>query len=1379
MDLPAPEEGLWKKPVIPLSKERLSRLSLGARLRATPLSQIPMRKLDECPHSSASGGAMPCSPPMTAFPQNNLCLRDHRDSSNFQTDIAQSAADVAATANLDCQDAIGRGSEKESTTNNALAAPSLNHDRPAGGDTGPIHAGRNGGARPLRDALQSHIQLSPPRHLSPGRDQGAAPGTSWMPSSPEQAPAVSLSRERPEKGVNAVRGISLEQQANQWNSRLLAETHRGNTCIDTAKPGSEVLTTSGAKPGPVQDDNMQNSCRLPTLNSDVGSRRGNGFCSGDDLLRQACKSTGPSPPQTHCQSPEEQLISAGRDSAQGSPGFCESPTQTFQQDAHCESDQDRKGRSARTFQDNVSEEQIERSGRSAESVLDSGPKNGDKGGGRSGTAACSFEDDGLDDGDGAFQLTGPDASTLPAISGTSQEQRSLVDSGPVSCLRAPDALKSGDGGLMGAGEALSGVQPAVPATRPSNLQQGGWRPRRNTAFLPEPSRDRLAAFDLLDDVPDLGPPPPTAMLPQWGPTNTGGTSSLTARVPLWGRTNTGGTAPSASSPPKQNISARLTCRHFPQPGSGGTSPGKSNFPNQAQLGKINLPKEAQPGSDDPLRRLGPGWRDSDSAPREGSRVRLFANAACTASRFVPPRPAGRTFSADGPSGGLPGLRRNHTGDSASRTTGSLLGRQSRATGPADTSTWGILPVDAGPAGDLSPDLSRPPTNITADPGLPEHLAQDALLSSDLDPGECIDGVSNAEASIPRGRTGTLSLPGDFRHVRGPLARRRVPSTLPWRSRRAAELPSKMPWDAVANASEQREKIRDSPQLPLVGRGYPAHGSPAVRRPQKAARPGKASTARAKRTLRRVYEDNEEATDDRQRVCGSLGSDDEDLLRDVSNIMQHPRPPSGRSKAIPTTKPEVQSFRHATSQSPRETGPQKSTTQSPKKDATCMLYTARGGRPGRAAPAPRGPAGVPSEAGPLWVPEEPSDSSGTDMGFRSHAARRRGMSASPTIPDSDTDDASPQRSPIAGPAGDPTGGGSPGEEGHGTGVPPSRAPLKRLRRASDHGATPQGHGNVSVNPFAAGRSATAGPPLPLLKHVRAAQPLRAPPEDSVVPTDALRSLLRPLPPVPLSPPHAPRWSDDPCFSDDAPERSPQGMPWTPPSPPPHSTSAYPQGRPHESDLRGSYQAQERERLQRPGGPQLGERPQGTGMVGCSRLVPGDRRGEGAMRLGREERAMPVLASVAPGPGQARNVDDVIDLSASPRHHGGPCDRSDPYSEPAGPDPWWHVLPDFVPVAAIRHGIDPRNGARVHIDYALQFSGAPRPRAARQTRSPKPKDNQAGRRKPATKRKSCGAEGAPKAGRWLTQQGQKVFVTSKGVRKTGQDAYREAMRKSKKA
>lgn len=66
---------------------------------------------------------------------------------------------------------------------------------------------------------------------------------------------------------------------------------------------------------------------------------------------------------------------------------------------------------------------------------------------------------------------------------------------------------------------------------------------------------------------------------------------------------------------------------------------------------------------------------------------------------------------------------------------------------------------------------------------------------------------------------------------------------------------------------------------------------------------------------------------------------------------------------------------------------------------------------------------------------------------------------------------------------------------------------------------------------------------------------------------------------------------------------------------------------------------------------------------------------------------------------------------------------------------------------------RDGSRIFIDYARQFSGAP---ALRSTgpRSPRGRDAPGQKKSPSKKRKSQGTAGQSATGRWLTQDGRKV-------------------------
>ncbi|KAK9832505.1 hypothetical protein WJX81_002697 [Elliptochloris bilobata] len=144
------------------------------------------------------------------------------------------------------------------------------------------------------------------------------------------------------------------------------------------------------------------------------------------------------------------------------------------------------------------------------------------------------------------------------------------------------------------------------------------------------------------------------------------------------------------------------------------------------------------------------------------------------------------------------------------------------------------------------------------------------------------------------------------------------------------------------------------------------------------------------------------------------------------------------------------------------------------------------------------------------------------------------------------------------------------------------------------------------------------------------------------------------------------------------------------------------------------------------------------------------------------------------------------------HPRPAERPPPRERPGQTEalrcgachelPWWHRLPDFVPVAALRGGMDPRSGAHVHVNYMRQFCERPAPGGAT-ARRVGGGDEAAGWRRAAGsagRGRSGGGGGGGgggtgdpgSSGRWVTEGGAKVFVAADGTRHRGKAAWRVA-------
>ncbi|CAL8465311.1 g4846 [Coccomyxa elongata] len=110
------------------------------------------------------------------------------------------------------------------------------------------------------------------------------------------------------------------------------------------------------------------------------------------------------------------------------------------------------------------------------------------------------------------------------------------------------------------------------------------------------------------------------------------------------------------------------------------------------------------------------------------------------------------------------------------------------------------------------------------------------------------------------------------------------------------------------------------------------------------------------------------------------------------------------------------------------------------------------------------------------------------------------------------------------------------------------------------------------------------------------------------------------------------------------------------------------------------------------------------------------------------------------------------------------------------PWWTRLDDFVPVAAMRGGRDPRDGSVVHIDYSAQFSGAAAARGSGAAASGRKRGrSSSGRDDPGSSawgRERVDASGT--GGHWVTEYERrgpvKVYITATGRKLKGAAAYK---------
>lgn len=83
------------------------------------------------------------------------------------------------------------------------------------------------------------------------------------------------------------------------------------------------------------------------------------------------------------------------------------------------------------------------------------------------------------------------------------------------------------------------------------------------------------------------------------------------------------------------------------------------------------------------------------------------------------------------------------------------------------------------------------------------------------------------------------------------------------------------------------------------------------------------------------------------------------------------------------------------------------------------------------------------------------------------------------------------------------------------------------------------------------------------------------------------------------------------------------------------------------------------------------------------------------------------------------------------------------------PWWKRFPDFVPVAELENGKDPRNGEPVFVNYMSQFKGTKVAQVGSRTRKQSKKMSQ--------------------SGHWVSRDGEKCFVTAQGESLSGRAAY----------
>ncbi|KAI3428449.1 hypothetical protein D9Q98_007276 [Chlorella vulgaris] len=130
---------------------------------------------------------------------------------------------------------------------------------------------------------------------------------------------------------------------------------------------------------------------------------------------------------------------------------------------------------------------------------------------------------------------------------------------------------------------------------------------------------------------------------------------------------------------------------------------------------------------------------------------------------------------------------------------------------------------------------------------------------------------------------------------------------------------------------------------------------------------------------------------------------------------------------------------------------------------------------------------------------------------------------------------------------------------------------------------------------------------------------------------------------------------------------------------------------------------------------------------------------------------------------------------------------------GDAPWWTRFPDFVPVAALHGGTDPRDGAAVYVNYRQQFTGVTSGGATTASRAVAgrgPFEAVGGGRTSGGKRQrngggggqgggrgssgqgGAGSGGGGKTGYWLAEGGKNVYIDARGQKLWGQMAYRTA-------
>ncbi|BDA50180.1 hypothetical protein COCOBI_15-3090 [Coccomyxa sp. Obi] len=128
-------------------------------------------------------------------------------------------------------------------------------------------------------------------------------------------------------------------------------------------------------------------------------------------------------------------------------------------------------------------------------------------------------------------------------------------------------------------------------------------------------------------------------------------------------------------------------------------------------------------------------------------------------------------------------------------------------------------------------------------------------------------------------------------------------------------------------------------------------------------------------------------------------------------------------------------------------------------------------------------------------------------------------------------------------------------------------------------------------------------------------------------------------------------------------------------------------------------------------------------------------------------------------------------AGARPTGEAAQEAGPSGSWKGP-PWWTRLDDFVPVAAMRGGRDPRDGSVVHIDYGAQFSGATAARGTGAAASGR-KRSRGGSGRDAPGSSAMGRErvdASGPGGHWVTECERKVYITATGRKLKGAAAYK---------